>query len=211
MNSEGTTPRAATDEISLSGTDYVSTRDRAYEDCVKAYNDLDKWLLALTGGGTAFITVQLKDASEIGLLHVAGVFFSLSVMMLLWSKWCSYRNSLETMNLVEEIWNISEDDFALKYHDAADQKIERENKTAATKDFIAFFAFIIGMLLIIFSFISVSKAECGQQGSEYTNGCSAHGTASEIPGSSSSEERKTRSKGITSEASGEPEAKTAQE
>jgi len=46
----------------LEGSDYVSTRNIAFEDSSKAYHDLDKWMLMLTGGAIALITTILSDA-----------------------------------------------------------------------------------------------------------------------------------------------------
>ena len=140
---------------------YRKAADTAYDDSIRAYDNMDKWMLTLAGGAFALSATLANNSSSISVLFYLGLLlFAFSTCVLLYSKYASYTMCEMSTNDIERAYQRSPDRFTADYYSSAVKEAEAFNRRNQVKNAVGLWTFIAGIACISLSLLPA--VVCGQ-------------------------------------------------
>jgi len=131
---------------------YRHAADNAFGDSVRAYENMDKWMLTLAGGAFALSAALASSTKGVPLLFFFGTCcFAISVCILLVSKYRSYIICESSASEIENIYKSWPTQFSRIYHEIGSADATRFNQWNETKNRYALWSLVVGIILMVLS------------------------------------------------------------
>jgi len=131
---------------------YLKAASNAFDDSIRAYENMDKWMLSLSGGAFALSAALASNSNTLNWLFYIGLCcFAFSTCMLVHSKYKSYLMCESSVKEIESIYKTWPHVFTRQYHEIEAASANRFNMTNENKNFIGLWSFILGIVFVLLS------------------------------------------------------------
>lgn len=139
---------------------FLEARQQAFQQTRYIYENLDKWLLSLSGAGVAFATgsVVFGTGKPSPIAVWAAASFATAIIVALLSKALAYNKSKEFSLQTDSIWQEFPRAFDVEHRRMSESMLPQHDTLTSKLNSICFFAFILGIVLIVLSALARSSA-----------------------------------------------------
>lgn len=135
---------------------YLEMRKIALDQAKYVYENLDKWLLSLSGGGVALTTASAalgKNPQLAGSLKNAAFCFVLAIVFALLAKGVGYLYARWFLKKTDQVWRQDTSNFSSSIVSQTSDRISNSSFIIMPLNMLCFVFFVAGLLFIVgFSF-----------------------------------------------------------